>query len=55
VTSVYEHEWRIERPRSKVRAWLRASAVGVWTRMMRISWKRFGSWCERTIPNNWLR
>ncbi|MEO0493948.1 MAG: TauD/TfdA family dioxygenase, partial [Actinomycetota bacterium] len=28
---------------------------GLWTRMMRIFWKRFGSWCERAIPNNWLR
>ena len=36
-------------------AYVRASAVGVWTRLMRLFWKRFGSWCERAIPNNWLR
>lgn len=34
---------------------VRAGAVGLWTRMMRGFWRRFGSWCERAIPNNWLR
>jgi len=34
---------------------VRSGAVGVWDRMMRVFWKRFGSWCERAIPNNWLR
>lgn len=35
--------------------YVRSSAVRVWGRMMRLFWKRFGSWCERAIPNNWLR
>jgi len=30
-------------------------ALGVWHRLMGVFWKRFGSWCERAIPNNWLR
>ncbi|MEM9200929.1 MAG: hypothetical protein AAGC53_04690 [Actinomycetota bacterium] len=34
---------------------VRRRAAGLWRRMMRIFWKRFGSWCERAIPNNWLR
>jgi len=35
--------------------YVRANAVGVWNRLMGVFWKRFGSWCERAIPNNWLR
>ena len=35
--------------------YVRGSAVGVWNRLMAVFWKRFGSWCERAIPNNWLR
>lgn len=27
----------------------------LWTKGMSVFWKRFGSWCERGIPNNWLR
>jgi hypothetical protein len=34
---------------------VRRRARRMWTRLMRIFWKRFGSWCERAIPNNWLR
>lgn len=34
---------------------VRRRAVGSWHRLMRVFWKRFGSWCERAIPNNWLR
>ncbi len=30
-------------------------AVRVWHRMMGVFWARFGRWCERAIPNNWLR
>jgi len=30
-------------------------AVAAWHRLMGVFWKRFGSWCERAIPNNWLR
>lgn len=26
-----------------------------WTRLMRVFWGRFGRWCEKAIPNNWLR
>lgn len=36
-------------------AFVRAPATGVWDRLMRTFWNRFGSWCERAIPNNWLR
>jgi len=36
-------------------AFVRAPATRVWERMMRIFWSRSGSWCERAIPNNWLR
>lgn len=35
--------------------YVRQRAVGLWGRMMAIFWKRFGSWCERAIPNHWLR
>jgi hypothetical protein len=34
---------------------VRGRAVRVWERVMGLFWKRFGSWCERDIPNNWLR
>ncbi len=34
---------------------VRARAVTTWHRLMRVFWKRFGRWCERAIPNNWLR
>jgi hypothetical protein len=35
--------------------YVRERAVGAWNRLMRLFWSRFGSWCERAIPNNWLR
>lgn len=35
--------------------YVRSSATGVWDRAMGVFWKRFGSWCERAIPNSWLR
>jgi hypothetical protein len=41
--------------RLRLDTFVRSPAVGVWHRMMRVFWKRFGSWCERAIPNNWLR
>lgn len=41
--------------RLSVDAFVRDRAVGVWERMMRVFWKRFGSWAERGIPNHWLR
>ena len=41
--------------RLQVDAYVRARAQGLWVRLMGIFWKRFGSWCERAIPNNWLR
>lgn len=34
---------------------VRASAERVWVRAMKLFWRRFGRWCERGIPNNWLR
>jgi len=39
----------------QVDADVRQGAVKLWHRAMGIFWKRFGSWCERAIPNNWLR
>lgn len=49
----------LERPTTllhlQLDAYVRASATGIWNRAMRVFWKRFGSWCERAIPNNWLR
>ncbi len=35
--------------------YVRARAVAAWERMMAVFWTRFGSWCERAIPNDWLR
>ncbi len=34
---------------------VRRRAVGAWHRGMGVFWKRFGRWCEKAIPNNWLR
>ena len=34
---------------------VRRRAVGAWRRLMRVFWSRFGRWCEKAIPNNWLR
>jgi hypothetical protein len=36
-------------------AHVRSNAAGIWNRLMRIFWMRFGTWCERAIPNSWLR
>jgi len=41
--------------RLQVDTFVRESAVGVWRRLMGVFWKRFGRWCEKAIPNNWLR
>jgi hypothetical protein len=41
--------------RLQVDAYVRRSAVRFWSRAMGLFWKRFGSWCERAIPNHWLR
>lgn len=34
---------------------VRRRAEGAWVKGMKIFWRRFGSWCERDIPNTWLR
>lgn len=34
---------------------VREGALGVWHKLMNVFWKRFGRWCEKAIPNNWLR
>ncbi len=34
---------------------VRRGADKVWTRGMDVFWRRFGSWCERGIPNSWVR
>ena len=34
---------------------VRRSVERVWGRMMEVFWRRFGSWCERGIPNSWVR
>ncbi|MEM9465623.1 MAG: hypothetical protein AAGA90_09625 [Actinomycetota bacterium] len=39
----------------KLDTFVRRRALGTWRRMMAVFWKRFGSWCERAVPNNWLR
>ncbi len=41
--------------RLEVDAFVRERALGVWHKGMGVFWKRFGHWCERAIPNNWLR
>ena len=41
--------------RLQVDAFVRERAVGAWEKLMGVFWRRFGSWCERAIPNNWLR
>ena len=34
---------------------VRRGTEKLWVRGMELFWRRFGSWCERAIPNNWLR
>lgn len=34
---------------------VRRRAERAWVMSMKLFWRRFGSWCERDIPNNWLR
>ncbi|MEM9652574.1 MAG: hypothetical protein AAGA65_10790 [Actinomycetota bacterium] len=41
--------------RLQLDTYVRGSAEKLWIRGMNVFWKRFGSWCERDIPNNWLR
>ncbi|MEP1125640.1 MAG: hypothetical protein ABJH68_17295 [Ilumatobacter sp.] len=41
--------------RLQLDTFVRARALGVWHRLMGVFWKRFGRWCEKAIPNNWLR
>ena len=41
--------------RLQLDTFVRERALGVWTRMMNVFWKRFGHWAEKAIPNNWLR
>ena len=41
--------------RLRLDSYVRRRAVGSWETLMGIFWKRFGRWCEKAIPNNWLR
>lgn len=41
--------------RLRLDTFVRAKAVDPWEKMMGFFWKRFGRWCEKAIPNNWLR
>lgn len=41
--------------RLQLDTFVRERALGVWQKLMGVFWKRFGRWCERAIPNNWLR
>jgi hypothetical protein len=41
--------------RLRLDTFVRSSAVGAWDKLMGLFWKRFGRWCEKAIPNNWLR
>ena len=41
--------------RLQLDTFVRERALGVWTKLMNVFWKRFGRWCEKAIPNNWLR
>ncbi|NNE74864.1 MAG: hypothetical protein HKN26_14465 [Acidimicrobiales bacterium] len=34
---------------------VRRRAERVWVKSMDLFWRRFGRWCERDIPNSWLR
>jgi hypothetical protein len=41
--------------RLQLDTYVRRRAEGLWIRGMDLFWRRFGGWCERGIPNNWLR
>ncbi len=41
--------------RLQLDTFVRERALGVWRRLMAVFWTRFGHWCEKAIPNNWLR
>lgn len=41
--------------RLQLDTFVRERALGAWHRLMGVFWKRFGRWCEKGIPNNWLR
>ncbi len=41
--------------RLQLDTFVRERAVGAWSTLMGVFWKRFGRWCEKAIPNNWLR
>ena len=41
--------------RLQLDTFVRTSARKVWTKGMNVFWGRFGTWCEKAIPNNWLR
>jgi len=41
--------------RLQLDTFVRARAVGTWEKLMGLFWQRFGRWCEKAIPNNWLR
>ncbi len=41
--------------RLRLDTFVRSRALGAWHRLMGVFWKRFGSWAEKAIPNNWLR
>lgn len=41
--------------RLQLDTFVRHSAVAAWGKLMGLFWRRFGSWAERAIPNNWLR
>ena len=41
--------------RLRLDTFVRAQAVGTWDKLMGLFWQRFGHWCEKAIPNNWLR
>lgn len=41
--------------RLQLDTFVRERALGAWHKLMSVFWKRFGRWCEKAIPNNWLR
>jgi hypothetical protein len=41
--------------RLQLDTFVRERALGAWTTLMKVFWKRFGRWAEKAIPNNWLR
>lgn len=41
--------------RLQLDTYVRERALGPWRKLMSVFWKRFGRWCEKAVPNNWLR